>query len=476
MKINLEECENLCLKNCSCTAYAKAHIRKGGRGCYLWFNDLIDIEGYSEDGPGIYIRMAASELALVITREISYNRHTLNEFVAQRTSAYVSQRDRHTAEMTVRETLELSGWCQGFGFKQDMLMELLRREKDLGIEPDDDLDSFVKSIALGDQRTGLVVDYIMKIVGIDDLKKEVDRRGKDEDVTSRTSQSLPRETARKDGTFRKQDIDSLFMEVSQDEALLKKQQSKAYIVEGKSWDDSENDEDEELGNYTLMALEQGESSSSEPQVPTLTNTDLNMNQYKETIEKMSAEMFHIHTSMVDVNEEVSTLTKINEKLENVKQGNKLLIVELEALKQENGYLKNKLKYANEIEAVLREKLEKNELKLKSFNNVSELVGQYHEKNKPCANIVIGLNYDALNSKKKNIRDKYKATENGNVPAMVKKVGSPVFKACEVDFSEEEFIIKQEIADKDNEKKNANSTQSSKPEENLMDNQSTNSPL
>ncbi|KAL8116837.1 hypothetical protein AgCh_023131 [Apium graveolens] len=71
------------------------------------------------------------------------------------------------------------------------------------------------SIALGDQRTGLVVDYIMKIVGIDDLKKEVDKRGKDEDVTSRTSQSSPRSTARKGGIFRKQDIDSLFMEVSQ---------------------------------------------------------------------------------------------------------------------------------------------------------------------------------------------------------------------------------------------------------------------
>ncbi|KAL8101585.1 hypothetical protein AgCh_033473 [Apium graveolens] len=227
MKINLEECEKLCLKNCSCTAYAKADIRKGGRGCYLWFNDLIDIKGYSEDGPDIYIRMAASELALVITREISYNGHTLNEFVAQRTSAYVSQRDRHTAEMTVRETLELSGRCQGFGFKQDhesnhiefdtdMLMELLRREKDLGIELDDDLDTFVKSIALGDQRTGPVVDYIMKIVGIDDLKKEVDKRGKDEVVTSRTSQSSPRSTARKGGIFRKQDIDSLFMEVSQE--------------------------------------------------------------------------------------------------------------------------------------------------------------------------------------------------------------------------------------------------------------------
>ncbi|KAL8135691.1 hypothetical protein AgCh_010355 [Apium graveolens] len=68
-------------------------------------------------------------------------------------------------------------------------------------------------------------------------------------------------------------------------ALLKKQQSKAYIAEGKSWDDYENDEDKELGNYALMALEQGESSSSKSQVPTPTSTDLNVNQYKETVKR-----------------------------------------------------------------------------------------------------------------------------------------------------------------------------------------------
>ncbi|KAL8110511.1 hypothetical protein AgCh_026289 [Apium graveolens] len=190
--------------------------------------------------------------------------------------------------------------------------------------------------------------------------------------------------------------------------------SKAYISERKSWDDSDNDEDDEVGNYAFMDLEQGESSSSKAQVPTLTTIDLN-------------------------------------KLENEKQEIELFIVEFEAVKQENAYLKNKLKCANEIEAVLRENLEKNEVKLKSFRNASELVGQYHEKNKPCANIAIGLDYDALNNKKKEICGKGKTTENEDVSAMLKKVGSPMFKACEVDFSEEELIIKQEIADEDNEK-------------------------
>ncbi|KAL8097520.1 hypothetical protein AgCh_030590 [Apium graveolens] len=206
------------------------------------------------------------------------------------------------------------------------------------------------------------------------------------------------------------------------EALLKKQQSKAYIAEGKSWDGSKNDEDEELGKYALMALEQGESSSSKSQ----------------------------------------QITKLNEKLESEKQEVELLTVELAALKQKNGYLKNKL----------REKLEKSEVKLKSFKNASELVGQYHEKNKPCANIAIGLDYDTLTSKKKNTGDRGEATKSENVPAMLKNVGSPMLKTCEVNFSEEELIIKQEIVDEDNKNRNTNSIQSSKAEENLMDNQST----
>ncbi|KAL8147007.1 hypothetical protein AgCh_004650 [Apium graveolens] len=116
------------------------------------------------------------------------------------------------------------------------------------------------------------------------------------------------------------------------DALLKKQQGKAYIAEGKCWDDSDNDEDEEVGNYTLLALEKGDSSSSKSQVPTLTTIDLNVSQYKETVEKMSTEMFHIHTSMVAANEEVSRLKKINEKLESEKQEVELLLVELDAAK------------------------------------------------------------------------------------------------------------------------------------------------
>ena len=53
--------------------------------------------------------------------KITYNGHGLKEFVAPRTSAYVSQQDWHVAEMTVRETLEFAGRCQGVGFKYGKL-------------------------------------------------------------------------------------------------------------------------------------------------------------------------------------------------------------------------------------------------------------------------------------------------------------------------------------------------------------------
>lgn len=54
--------------------------------------------------------------------DITYNGHSLKEFVPQRTSAYVSQQDWHVAEMTVRETLQFAGRCQGVGFKFGRLL------------------------------------------------------------------------------------------------------------------------------------------------------------------------------------------------------------------------------------------------------------------------------------------------------------------------------------------------------------------
>ncbi|KAI3796961.1 hypothetical protein L1987_39648 [Smallanthus sonchifolius] len=64
MSMNMQECEEQCLKNCSCMAYANPDTSLGGRGCLLWFGDLIDIRVYPEGKGGrcIFVRMASSEL------------------------------------------------------------------------------------------------------------------------------------------------------------------------------------------------------------------------------------------------------------------------------------------------------------------------------------------------------------------------------------------------------------------------------
>ncbi|KAM4087345.1 hypothetical protein ACJW30_10G171200 [Castanea mollissima] len=60
--MSLEECEGICLKNCSCLAYANLNISGKGSGCVLWFRILIDMRVSSPGGQDIYIRLANSEL------------------------------------------------------------------------------------------------------------------------------------------------------------------------------------------------------------------------------------------------------------------------------------------------------------------------------------------------------------------------------------------------------------------------------
>ena len=56
--VSEDECENQCLKNCSCLAYAYYL----GVGCMFWNGSLIDTQKFSSGGADLYIRVADSEL------------------------------------------------------------------------------------------------------------------------------------------------------------------------------------------------------------------------------------------------------------------------------------------------------------------------------------------------------------------------------------------------------------------------------
>uniref|UniRef100_A0A0D3F5W6 ABC transporter domain-containing protein n=1 Tax=Oryza barthii TaxID=65489 RepID=A0A0D3F5W6_9ORYZ len=104
---------------------------------------------------------------LKVTGEVEYNGANLNTFVPEKTSAYISQYDLHVPEMTVRETLDFSARFQGVGTRAEIMKEVIRREKEAGITPDPDIDTYMKAISVEGLERSMQTDYIMKIMGLD---------------------------------------------------------------------------------------------------------------------------------------------------------------------------------------------------------------------------------------------------------------------------------------------------------------------
>ncbi|XP_059282014.1 G-type lectin S-receptor-like serine/threonine-protein kinase At1g11410 [Lycium ferocissimum] len=71
--MGLQECEKLCLNNCSCTAYASANVSVGGIGCITWYGDLIDTREFTDGGQDLYIRVSASTLAQFLKYKNGYD-------------------------------------------------------------------------------------------------------------------------------------------------------------------------------------------------------------------------------------------------------------------------------------------------------------------------------------------------------------------------------------------------------------------
>ncbi|VAI01853.1 unnamed protein product [Triticum turgidum subsp. durum] len=86
--------------------------------------------------------------SLKVTGEIDYNGVKLQDFVPEKTSAYIGQYDLHVPEMTVRETLDFSARFQGVGSRAEIMKEVIRREKEAGIIPDPNIDTYMKIMGL----------------------------------------------------------------------------------------------------------------------------------------------------------------------------------------------------------------------------------------------------------------------------------------------------------------------------------------
>ncbi|KAI4355695.1 hypothetical protein L6164_004443 [Bauhinia variegata] len=104
---------------------------------------------------------------LDVSGKVTYNGHGMEEFVSQRTAAYIAQHDVHIGEMTVRETLAFSARCQGVGSRYELLSELSRREAAANIKPDPYIDIYMKAIASNLEASQMMTEYVLKILGLE---------------------------------------------------------------------------------------------------------------------------------------------------------------------------------------------------------------------------------------------------------------------------------------------------------------------
>jgi hypothetical protein len=65
MSLSLKECEQECLRNCSCTAYTSADETRGGIGCLSWHGDLVDIRTFANGGQDLFVRVDAATLGIL---------------------------------------------------------------------------------------------------------------------------------------------------------------------------------------------------------------------------------------------------------------------------------------------------------------------------------------------------------------------------------------------------------------------------
>ena len=59
--ISVKECEQVCLSNCSCTAYMVIES-EGLSDCLTWYGELLDILVYTQAGRDLHVRVDKIEL------------------------------------------------------------------------------------------------------------------------------------------------------------------------------------------------------------------------------------------------------------------------------------------------------------------------------------------------------------------------------------------------------------------------------
>ncbi|KAG8048141.1 hypothetical protein GUJ93_ZPchr0008g12532 [Zizania palustris] len=134
------------------SAVNTAHDDTCSRSTWFWENNLVKSTG--------------REVGSFLEGKVMYNGEEVCSSTPHYLRAYVSQRDLHHAEMTVRETINFSSQMLGTNHTFEMLGEAIR-EKSANNKSEKYIELLTKANTYG-ARSDLATNYIIKILGLSD--------------------------------------------------------------------------------------------------------------------------------------------------------------------------------------------------------------------------------------------------------------------------------------------------------------------
>ena len=239
------------------------------------------------------------------------------------------------------------------------------------------------------------------------------------------------------------------------EAMVAKHKGRAYIAEGKSWDDTDSDDEPVQSNYAFALMADTVEESPSQVSPEISVDDMTTADYKKTINELGQEMYNLHTSLLASESDNSSLSLKIAKLE--ERVDELALEKLmnTNLKDRIEYLENKEKCNAEIEDSLRSHIADLETKLKAYQNSAFLQKEILDSQRVDKKVAIGLDYSSLERAKRKKRKENEgifvsagtenAPEGTNIPKILKNTKTPIFRKAQTEpLIEEDLVIKEEL--------------------------------
>lgn len=281
-----------------------------------------------------------------------------------------------------------------------------------------------------------------------------------------------------------------------DSGSSKKYPVKSYIAEGRSWDDTD-DEEEQFGNLALMADTPRSSGQVilVPYTPPYHTENLCDNEHcvtlrkslntpyassfdrmkvdctdKPCLDRYDAINKSYYNLIVSLKSSNGTVGDLREEVKKLEAENKKLVLEkitLEDIKQKHRYLEIKAKQHLDTISEKDEKINELETKLKAYQNSANLAKELISSQVVSGKLGIGLDYEELRkSSKKHVVDApvEKVNNPPGTPHVLKTAKNPLFKKATTDpFDEDRLVIEHELLVEDlNELKEKKAKETSKP--------------